>query len=751
MNSLDGGIGFLFSASTKIVSNYIDYGGIGGYRSPNATIVGNTLINGSIGLSHSSDSTINNNVVSNFPLGQGISFYDGHNGTIEYNTVFETEYCIDVERSLDVVINGNKISNCSVRGIYMVHSSPLIMGNELYNNRRGIVFYYLSNATVINNTIKNSTELDFRFNEPSVVYVGSYPVVINTSFSKSKVGFYRLGGGNIVSNFTVNWYMHVKVEDLNNKPVAGAAVEVRDNNGMLVGAGTSDAEGYLKWIVSKEYFQNDTNNDGDGEDPGEKIFFTPHNVTVSKDGYVAYANPEPNMTESKEVIVRLPVAYTNYTITKSPLQGNVTVDGAQYPVPAKFSWLSGDTHTISVDSPESCGTDCHYVYDYWDDSGTQTHDVTVGSIDTVITAHYNTQYRPTITLLGTDSINTVAAHYTQSGSPVSNPGNFDLWSDWCDEGTSLSFDTETEGSTSVERRLTLTVFTGSPWDSVTSAFAETVIYHHQLKPTIITNGLSPEYPALVNFTLFGNPYNTTTSTSWSNWTDTGIDVNISDMVNVSGRERYRTLGNTSWTVDSAFTATVNYIHQYKPIISLVGTDNIHTVGVIHEKDASYHNDTGIHTSWSDWVDENTTLSFDECTSGSPIRCTTDTRTWTVASAFNATINYTEDEVDTVKETNYKPFVALIFCIILFLVGAYVADRKPLRLKDDEKKNKMSNFLFVVMPFVIIEALTGIISLLTGFLSIPPLIGPGTIVDFLILVAGLITFVLVYKGKIKSKD
>jgi len=42
-----------------------------------------------------------------------------------------------------------------------------------------------------------------------------------------------------------------------------------------------------------------------------------------------------------------------------------------------------------------------------------------------------------------------------------------------------------------------------------------------------------------------------------------------------------------------------------------------------------------------------------------------------------------------------------------------------------------------MTFVVAEAVIGIVSFATGLLSIPPLIGVGTLVDAAILVAGLV--------------
>jgi hypothetical protein len=399
-------------------------------------------------------------------------------------------------------------------------------------------------------------------------------------------------------------------------------------------------------------------------------------------------------------------------------------------------WVDAGT-PLSIDETVTVSaTERHHTVD--------TFSWTVNSPLDVVVSYYH-QYSVEISTTGLDAAYSSTISVVQHGS-VCNPATSATWSDWADASSALSI-SETISVSITERFHTIDSTT---W-VINSALTVNVSYYHQYKPTLISNGLNSGHPATMSYAQHGTEYSMTTSSTWMNWTDAGRDLNISDMINVSERERYRTLDNTSWTVDSAFTATVDYIHQFKPIISLVGTDGTHTVGVIHEKDTTYHNDTGVLSSWSDWVDENTTLTFDECTSGSPTRCTTDTRTWTVASAFDATVNYIEEDVDTVKEANHKPFVALVFAIILLLVGTYVTSKKPLNMKDDEKRNKMFNFLFVVMPFVIIEAITGIISLLTGLLSIPPLIGPGTIVDLLILISGLVAFVLVYKGKIKGKD
>ena len=46
------------------------------------------------------------------------------------------------------------------------------------------------------------------------------------------------------------------------------------------------------------------------------------------------------------------------------------------------------------------------------------------------------------------------------------------------------------------------------------------------------------------------------------------------------------------------------------------------------------------------------------------------------------------------------------------------------------------FALTALPFVLLEAATGVVSLATGLPSIPPMLGIGTAVDSAILVAGL---------------
>jgi hypothetical protein len=81
----------------------------------------------------------------------------------------------------------------------------------------------------------------------------------------------------------------------------------------------------------------------------------------------------------------------------------------------------------------------------------------------------------------------------------------------------------------------------------------------------------------------------------------------------------------------------------------------------------------------------------------------------------------------VPEVNYKPVLAVIFTILLLIIG-FVA------LRTSEDKSKVKKFWF--LPFALEEAITALVSGLTGALSIPPVLGPGLLVDSVILLVGL---------------
>ena len=90
--------------------------------------------------------------------------------------------------------------------------------------------------------------------------------------------------------------------------------------------------------------------------------------------------------------------------------------------------------------------------------------------------------------------------------------------------------------------------------------------------------------------------------------------------------------------------------------------------------------------------------------------------------------------------NYKPLVAAVFAAILAAAGAWASRRRPWKGGPGWKAT-LTAFLVAFLPFVLAEAATGIVSLATGLLSIPPVLDAGTIVDVSILAIGLAAAVM----------
>jgi hypothetical protein len=89
--------------------------------------------------------------------------------------------------------------------------------------------------------------------------------------------------------------------------------------------------------------------------------------------------------------------------------------------------------------------------------------------------------------------------------------------------------------------------------------------------------------------------------------------------------------------------------------------------------------------------------------------------------------------------NYKPIVALILAIILLVAGVWSSRRRPWKGGKDRMAVAKA-FILTPMPFVVAEAVTGVISFLTGELGIPPVVGVGMAVDCTILILGLVVLV-----------
>jgi len=101
--------------------------------------------------------------------------------------------------------------------------------------------------------------------------------------------------------------------------------------------------------------------------------------------------------------------------------------------------------------------------------------------------------------------------------------------------------------------------------------------------------------------------------------------------------------------------------------------------------------------------------------------------------------------DIAAGMNYKPMVAAVFTVALLVAGFLSSRRRPWKNRKD-KVAILQAFCAYALPFATAEAVTGLLSLATGVLSIPPVLGLGTAVDVSILSIGLAVAMLNAAGR-----
>ena len=265
----------------------------------------------------------------------------------------------------------------------------------------------------------------------------------------------------------------------------------------------------------------------------------------------------------------------------------------------------------------------------------------------------------TINTPGLNSASDVV-HYTENGVDKTGDISGGTWSDNCDHGSSLWIDSWV-GISGTERYYTCDT---SAW-TVVEPVTHTVTYYHQFKPTVQTVGLPATAKATVSFVFCGmasaDPL-VWDGNQFYQWCDAGTFVSISNPVIATAlEERYYTLDTTLWVVSSAFTATVNYYHQFYITCSVT------TAGVGHEDLTASNHVTVSYTKFgvaesedifdghdlSDWMDAGTTYAFENPSSGS-----TSTHRWftpsltsyMVVSSATTSLTYYEQFLMTVSSS-----------------------------------------------------------------------------------------------------
>jgi parallel beta-helix repeat protein len=282
-------------------------------QTDNAIIEYNLISQNYIGvILYSSDAVVSNNTIG-WNERTGIHSMIWSNGTIINNLIDSNKvYGINVDggsnsdpKPANNLIINNKIVNTgqgttTANAIHVqIYSCPIIKNNEIIDYTEDAVYFGEWCQVTIDNLTINADGGNYGLASSSCRYVTisncsmnntslwdlslatAYYKMTNCSFNRSKVIFQGTD-----SNLTVNWFLHTYVNDSFSNLVSNANIRIQDNaNGTFDDNFTTDGSGRSKWTALREYFQKDINGDKDGNDPGERINYSPYNLTVSKAGY----------------------------------------------------------------------------------------------------------------------------------------------------------------------------------------------------------------------------------------------------------------------------------------------------------------------------------------------------------------------------------------------------------------------------------------------------------------------------------
>ncbi|MCK5292689.1 MAG: Ig-like domain-containing protein [Thermoplasmata archaeon] len=128
----------------------------------------------------------------------------------------------------------------------------------------------------------------------------------------------------------------------------------------------TDDKGELNWIIVTEFIESDKNGNHFGDDPGDKVYYTPHSIKAKKNIDIGCASPQALMTESRQVIVTMCRDVTLPMIEKTyPVSGQQEVPINElvkiyFSKPMDNNSVIGAT-TVYSDNPMAPNT----PFDFW--------------------------------------------------------------------------------------------------------------------------------------------------------------------------------------------------------------------------------------------------------------------------------------------------------------------------------------------------------------------------------------------------
>jgi hypothetical protein len=152
------------------------------------------------------------------------------------------------------------------------------------------------------------------------------------------------------------------------------------------------------------------------------------------------------------------------TVTTSPANLSITVDGNTATAPQTYSWLVGSSHTIATTSPQNVSGGTEQIFSSWSDGGAISHSVTAPSSSNTYTATFNTEYQLTTQASPSadGSVSPASGSYYASGTSISvtaTPNTDFAFNNWTSTGG--TFDSTTSASTNFHMPAAATTVTGN--------------------------------------------------------------------------------------------------------------------------------------------------------------------------------------------------------------------------------------------------------------------------------------------------
>jgi PGF-pre-PGF domain-containing protein len=332
---------YLNSSTNNIIDNNNvsnnNYG-ISLYYSANNTLTNNTANNNKwdgIFLNLSANNTISSNIANlnvGSPSSSGIylTSSSSYNKIIDNNASNNFFGIVVGSSSKNNSVANNTVTFNNQNGIHLSWSSDnnVIRDNTVANNSNG-TYMWVSNNTVINGTITNSTNYDF------YLINNSHATALNVSFNHSSIFITD------TSNLTVKWYLDVLVQEASSgNPLQDAVVNATNVTGAVAFPNiNTSASGIIPTQELIEYVNNST----------AQILYRNYTVNASKSGYSTATNSSVNLTANTLVVLTLGDDTVAPTVNITfPTASNIAYRKANATLVVNFTYTEFSPRNYSV-------------------------------------------------------------------------------------------------------------------------------------------------------------------------------------------------------------------------------------------------------------------------------------------------------------------------------------------------------------------------------------------------------------------